>query len=391
MQNSEPSREHRRLVPPGEQWGYGALLFPYRDNNLNRVFASDQMTPDEFLYGGRQFILSWGVTRYFNTRRGGRRSLLRVALYPVELIFRLQTRLGLPLEMVFEHWAVVRNAKLIICSSDAISFLFLVAKSLGLIDASVVVVFQSLSERHRKYFSRNWIMVKMVQQLLRQADYLMTLTTVSTHYLTNTFELEPSKTGIFTFGVDKDYWNYMHWSPERQSILVVGNDMNRDYNKLSELLNDGVKITLVSTRRVPDHPNLTKLTGISNESLRKLYHRARLVFLPILPLQTEASGLSVALQSMACGTPVCVARNPALQEIFSHKKDVLFYDHNQAGWKTDILRLYQDDTLLAELSRGGRKLIEEQRSSRVMYEELRQIVNQNDRTWSRIATKLRDS
>jgi len=367
------------LEQSGNKERCGELLFPYRDNNLARVFANDDMRPDEFLYGGRPFILSSHVTKYFNTKRGGRRTLLRVALYPVELVFRLQTKLGLPLEMLFENWKVVRGAKHIFCSSDAISFVFLTAKSLGLINAAVIVVFQSLSERHRRYFPNNWIMFHFVKRLLCQADHLMTLTTVSTDYLKQTFELESRRVGVFTFGVDKEYWAYGKWSRERESILVVGNDMNRDYGKLSELLDEGVKVMLVSTRRVPDHPNLIKLNGISNSELRNLYYRARLVFLPILPLQTEASGLSVALQAMSCGTPVCIARNPALQEIFGHKKNVFFYDPRLEDWKDDVLGMLRHDALLAELSRGGRMLVEEKRSSEIMSDEVSEIFYQKDR------------
>jgi hypothetical protein len=58
---------------------------------------------------------------------------------------------------------------------------------------------------------------------------------------------------------------------------------------------------------------------------------------------------------------------------------VFFYDPRLENWKDDVLGMLRHDALLAELSRGGRILVEEKRSSEIMSDEVSEIFYQKDR------------
>ena len=79
-------------------------------------------------------------------------------------------------------------------------------KILGLIDAKLIVLMQSLSER-LKYFSWNKPLIYLISKMLNSADKVLTLSTCAHPPLQKTFKVPANKLSTFYFGVDVDYWN----------------------------------------------------------------------------------------------------------------------------------------------------------------------------------------
>jgi glycosyltransferase involved in cell wall biosynthesis len=116
------------------------------------------------------------------------------------------------------------------------------------------------------------------------------------------------------FGVDLAFWQ-RDPPAEQGYLLAVGNDAQRDYPALLQAVS-GLQRCLVVTRHALPQPlpdNVTHIQGALHASslddlaLRRLYSGAAAVLIPLRP-GVQPSGQSVALQAMACGTPVIMTR-----------------------------------------------------------------------------------
>jgi len=171
--------------------------------------------------------------------------------------------------------------------------------------------------------------------------------------------------GVNLFGVDTKFWR-----PDDQPnqnhhyVLAVGNDFQRDYNLLIEvarLIN--IRIKVITERNIPaDIPSNVELirgsyrnAGLSDRQLRELYQKALLTVIP-LKSSLQPSGQSVALQSMACGTPVLITKTEGLWD-HHYLKDmeniVFVYSNTLEEWAETIVRMAADTELLRRLGRAA--------------------------------------
>jgi glycosyltransferase involved in cell wall biosynthesis len=127
------------------------------------------------------------------------------------------------------------------------------------------------------------------------------------------FGTEPRRVHTASFGVDVDFWTSA--ADAREFILSVGNDGRRDYATLVNALAEvDVPAKIVTARPLPPLPaHVEHLRGswhapaVTDEELRDLYRRALVTVVP-LEDAIQPSGQSVALQALACGSPVVLTR-----------------------------------------------------------------------------------
>ena len=311
---------------------------------------------------------------WFITVRGVRHTLLRKMLQPLENFFSRRVRLGLPFELVLENFYLVRKSRVIFCCCDPISFAFLWAKAVGLIDSRVITLFHSLSERHIKYFTDNPSAIWMVRRLLAQSDKILTLSQGARKHLINEFSLKPERVDVFHFGADTEFWSFRKWDRSRNQILAVGNDMNRDYSTLLDALLKEYRITLVTNQSFRQHENLKVLSGISNTTLRKIYQSARIVVIPSVRLKTECSGLSTTLQAMACGTPVLISDCPVLRELFQEDEHIFYYEpESTQSLKNKIESIWNNEKLLQQVSLNACRIVNDIYNEKNMNLQLKKL------------------
>lgn len=118
------------------------------------------------------------------------------------------------------------------------------------------------------------------------------------------------------FGVDLSFWKPAKTGTRENYVLAVGNDGRRDYETLVKAAGDcSCEVRVVTKRELPDNlpANVKKCEGdwhrqaLSDEELRMQYQNALCVIVP-LSESIQPSGQSVAMQAMACGTPVILTR-----------------------------------------------------------------------------------
>jgi len=176
------------------------------------------------------------------------------------------------------------------------------------------------------------------------------------------YKVPDEAVGVIPFGVDTKFWrpddnrsyNKHHY------ILAVGNDFQRDYNLLIEvakLIN--IKIKVITERELPvDVPSNVEIirgsyrnTGLSDLQLRELYQKALFTVIPLKP-SFQPSGQSVALQSMACGTPVLITKTEGLWDhlYLRDGENIVFIHSNKPDdWVRTIDRIAANSELLKKL------------------------------------------
>jgi len=327
------------------------ILIPFRDNNLIAILESEEPEPWEFMYGARPLLDSPYNVGWFNSHVGLGRSFVRRLIHPFQKIFGSQVYLGISFEIVAENLKRFKGYQIVFCTCDPIGFAILLAKYLRIIDSEVIVIFQSLAERHRRYFAGKKFGVFLASHLLAKANHVFTLSEIARDHLIKELNVSRDRTSVFYFGADLCYWNFVPWGNERNFILCVGNDSNRDYSLLTQGLAENYRIVVISVREVPIHPNISLIKRVTNKKLRKLYQTARLVVTPTVPLQLESTGLSTTVQAMACGTPVIISRIDAIQEMFSDREEIIYCNGGDGIDLCDVTkRVWHDEELLKKIS-----------------------------------------
>lgn len=181
------------------------------------------------------------------------------------------------------------------------------------------------------------------------------------------FEMSRDRIEVNQFGVDAKFWH-----PGKRKgdyILSVGNDGRRDYETLINAARSiPWEIKILTSRTLPEllPKNVSLIYSgwhtqvISDVKLRKLYQEARCVVVP-LKESFQPSGQSVALQAMACGTPVVITRTSGLwsEKMMRDGYNVIF---TKIGDSQDIAekinQVCGDSELNEWLSSAGRETVE---------------------------------
>lgn len=180
------------------------------------------------------------------------------------------------------------------------------------------------------------------------------------------FELRPERVHANAFGVDMRFWTT--GGVRGNFILSVGNDGRRDYATLIDAVRTlDVPTKIVTSRELPTPlpPHVEHLKGswhrpaLTDEELRDLYRSAALVVIPLTD-SLQPSGQSVALQAMACGTPVILSRTSGLWigSDFADGTDLLLVDAgNPKALRTVIVNSLADTGLRQRMGGSAREAV----------------------------------
>ena len=210
-------------------------------------------------------------------------------------------------------------------------------------------------------------------------------------YAEERFKKYYKKFYFLPFCIDTNFWtNDKDFSNEsRKDILFIGNDGKREYKKVIEIarIMPNYNFTVI-TRRIQhdeDIPiNMKLINGgwsvdnsLSDLEIKNSYKSARLTFIPLRD-SLQPSGQSVALQSMAMGTPVLISNTKGFWDrknfidneniIFLHKNDIM-------SWKEAIEDIYSNEIKLKRVSKLGSKLIKENYNLEIFHSNLKKILD----------------
>ena len=167
------------------------------------------------------------------------------------------------------------------------------------------------------------------------------------------------------FCVDTEFWKVeKEYNPSNQEyILFIGNDGNRDYILLKNLIKQckQFKFKVVSQNSEIKNlklKNLEVLKGkwdeyiLSDKNIRELYINSKFVIIP-LKESYQPSGQSVALQAMSCKIPVVISLTKGFwdKKNFINYENIIFIEEdNLVTWKSKITSLYKENYILKNVS-----------------------------------------
>lgn len=179
------------------------------------------------------------------------------------------------------------------------------------------------------------------------------------------FDLPADVISVNLFGVDTNFWR-----PDpaaiRDIILAIGNDGRRDFDTLVAAAKDiAAPVHIVTKLPLPESlpPNVTHHRGswhgteLSDERIRELYQRARVVVIP-LRQSNQPSGQSVTLQAMACGCPVVLTETEGLwsrEQIIDGENVILVPPGDAVKLAAAINELLADPSTSERLAEAGRQ------------------------------------
>lgn len=225
-----------------------------------------------------------------------------------EILYRwrvLPTRTnGGILAKLYELCPYLNKRDVIVATTTAAAFGLATLKLFGLVQRPIVAIhcgivnFQ-LVRRRRK------INAIALRNMWTQLFGVGELSAVQTIYHVPSDRIEVNQ-----FGVDAEFWK--PYATVGEYVLSVGSDERRDYDLLLSAAREFGEKFIILTRRkmkkdIPENVKILKggwhEEAITDEALRTLYQKARVVVIPLLN-SPQPSGQSVCLQAMACGKPV---------------------------------------------------------------------------------------
>jgi len=202
-----------------------------------------------------------------------------------------------------------------------------------------------------------------------------------------------SKFILFPFYIDFRFWNskYNIDIKERNKILFVGNDGNRDYKLFLEIVKilknyQFVAITnnpLILNNKLPnlELPNKNK-TYLSDKELKNYYLNCKFVILP-LKNSFQPSGQSVSLQTMASKRAVLLSYTDGFwdQTNFINNEDIKFiFKNNVSSWVSTIKEVYNDQNFLTGLEKKGYENVKYNLNMDIFRKKLFELLNINNFT-----------
>ena len=210
-----------------------------------------------------------------------------------------------------------------------------------------------------------------IKLMLKNIDKFIFLSEGEINFAKSKFAKFQHKFYLIPFAIDLDLWTFKE--SNKEGVLFVGNDSFRNFELVEKIINKlpYVNFTIVSqfiNEEELSHDNYTIYKGswgnpaITDIGLQALYSKSKVTIIP-LKNSLQPSGQSVALQSLACGTPVLISFTDGFWDTknFQNEKNINFInDETLENWVSNIskiLNMNENDYRL--LTENGLKIIVE--------------------------------
>ena len=323
--------------------------------------------PEEMFYGYHYFlkkygsveIIEYGVVK-FKIFKLIEKLIIKVTKLPIHL-FHMTSLKNLNLIMRLDY-LVLTNDRLLFSLLPLLYIRKLFRKNLNLtVFAMNMLKPEDLNSKN--YFKR--FLLNSAYNLVSNFIFLGE----GESNLAKQFYQSDQKINFIPFYVDETFW-VNKFNPKRDGILFVGNDSNREFDKVVKLANyfKDIRFTVVSK-----HIEISEFTGdnvtfingswgnqkISDSELRELYCKSKLVIIPLIE-SYQPSGQSVTLQAMALKTPVLISSTRGFwdKENFKDAQNIFFnFENTVESWKNKIIELYEDEKLLSIVGKNSLQTI----------------------------------
>jgi glycosyltransferase involved in cell wall biosynthesis len=175
--------------------------------------------------------------------------------------------------------------------------------------------------------------------------------------------------------------NELKPSPIQKPYIVSMGSANRDYRTLvNAVLGTGIKTVLISKKSVieglPDHPDLVKLHGLSQDECKRILGGAELNVVPIAATEA-ASGQITFVTSMRMGIPTVTTRCVGTVDYIRHGQTGFLVPPGDPHTLQQVINsLWRDEALRRQIGAAGRTWAEEHWSDEAAGHELGRVIDE---------------
>ena len=293
---------------------------------------------------------------------------------------RMLIKHGLPLWTMTRHLRTLRRARAIFCHGPHFFWLLLILNRLGIFPVPAGRTVRSVFFHSRGFtrklglFRRAPAGFEAAFATRTQVEELIRLGASSTRVLEVPWRID---TTWFRPADPDDAWEFEGLTP-RAYILCAGT-VHRDETLVRALVGqvglpivragrrEGLRAIYADVLTRPDAASIFQLrVNLNHRDYRRLVQHAALVLLPIEPCD-EPAGLTAALETLACQTPVVANESlgvgPLLREAGLANR-ALLPDLRPETWRTAILARRDETRMAPELWQQARRWVQAQHSIR---------------------------
>lgn len=186
--------------------------------------------------------------------------------------------------------------------------------------------------------------------------------------------------GFVRFGIDTEFYKPTPY-PERPLILSAGGDRDRDHETLYAALErvrravPDVEIVVQSSGTVSPPPGIRTFRSMSHVELRRLYGRMSVMVLATRH-NLHVSGMTVALESMACGRPCVITDSPGMDDYVIDGEGGAVVARDPAAIADRVIELVRDGAAAQALGETGVARVRRQHSQTTMADQFAQLVTE---------------
>jgi glycosyltransferase involved in cell wall biosynthesis len=291
-----------------------------------------------------------------------------------------------------KNFRKIKESEIIISTNDRLAISALPMIMLSRFRASkkkLLVIVMGLFSKKRDtkivyYFQKIFLIL-----ILKQIDNLIFLGMGEYKLAIKMYPKFKEKFKFIPFGINLDFWqpskNYTEESNDY--ILFVGNDGNRDMDKVIEIANSlkNINVKIITSYKISAeqiNKNIEVIYGnwhssaLTDESLKSYYENSILTFIP-LKETFQPSGQSVTLQSMSLGIPVVITKTNGFwdSDKFKHLENIIFMkDNNLDSWSNNLRSLVQDKKLLNKISRNSVNTVHKNYDQKDFFTEMEKLI-----------------
>jgi len=225
---------------------------------------------------------------------------------------------------------------------------------------------------------------------LRAAHRVWALSSAQLPVLRDAFGVPEGRLRHLLFGIDADFFRPVAGDPgpaaaaDLDAALVVGagNDRHRDHLTLVEAMAQvrekvgRARLELATRQPVEIPPDLgVRHPNRSHGEMRDLYRRSRVVVVALHP-NLHVSGVTVALEAMACGRPVVITDTPGMRDyVEDGETGLLVPAGDPAALATAIADLLLDPDRAAAFGAAGRRSVERRFTTEMQAQRLAELIS----------------
>ena len=254
-------------------------------------------------------------------------------------------------------------------------------------DKNISVILMGLIKDNYGNKIQNYFATSLLKILFKVYDNLIFLSKGEFEKAASKFTKYKDKFNFLPFSIDTDFWITSQDNIKKNFVLFIGNDGNREYEKVVQLVNEMkdysfILVTSKINREEIKNEKCQIINGnwlenkYTDSDIRKFYKQAKITILP-LKESLQPSGQSVALQSMSMKVPVMITATEGFWDYskFGDKENIFFVDNNDIKlWQTSIEDLFHDDDLLKKVSASAYETIQENYKLKEFYKGIKKIL-----------------